>query len=216
MQLNRPKKLRRIYNNLIKLFVLACAFIIATTILNRFSASPINISGLSHLIPDFSTMNTGNWFKSWGIVSIIAIVLTPILYKVFSHFHHSRIVKLSNIHTVDGLTGEEFEQFLLDFFTMQGYSVKKTKQTRDHGANLILNAPGQCIVVQAKRVRGKVSNSAVQEVVATKPIYNATDAWVVTNSYFTDPAKELAKANNVVLWDRTRLIKELAKTFGNL
>jgi restriction system protein len=62
-------------------------------------------------------------------------------------------------------------------------------------------------VVQAKRYGYKncVSLSAVQEVYGAKAYYRANQAWVVTNSYFTKQAKELAAACDVKLIDREEL-----------
>ena len=64
-------------------------------------------------------------------------------------------------------------------------------------------------VVQAKRYFNKVSNKAVQEVVASMKYYNATSGIVVTNNYFTKSAIEFAEANNIKLWDRDKLIEVL-------
>lgn len=48
---------------------------------------------------------------------------------------------------------------------------------------------------------------AVQEIVSAKTQYKAEESWVITNNYFTDPAKKLAAANNVNLINRDKLIK---------
>jgi len=57
----------------------------------------------------------------------------------------------------------------------------------------------------------KVSNGAVQEVVAAKGLYRCTQGMVVTNNYFTDSAKQLAKANGIDLIDRDELKKLINK-----
>lgn len=59
---------------------------------------------------------------------------------------------------------------------------------------------------------GSVGVSAVQEVFAGKSFYDCDEAIVVTNSYFTAPAINTANKLVVTLWDRTRLIEELAET----
>jgi len=50
---------------------------------------------------------------------------------------------------------------------------------------------------------------AVQEVVAARRYYGGSRALVVTNSRFTRPARMLARANDVELWDRERLLTAL-------
>ena len=38
-------------------------------------------------------------------------------------------------------------------------------------------------------------------------MYNATEAWVITNSYYTKQAQKLAESNDVYLIDRDELIE---------
>lgn len=103
------------------------------------------------------------------------------------------------------INGYEFEEFLLDLFVDLGYRVIKTPNSGDQGADLILYKHNKSIVVQAKNYEGKVSNSAIQQIVAAKNYYKADTAMVVTNSMFTKSAVELAYANDVDLWDGHKL-----------
>ena len=52
---------------------------------------------------------------------------------------------------------------------------------------------------------GKLGNTPIQEVVSGKTFYRCHIAVVMTNSYFTDGAKELAKETGTLLWDRNKL-----------
>lgn len=88
-----------------------------------------------------------------------------------------------------------------------GYSVIHTPLSGDQGADLILSGNKGRIAVQAKRYSSKVSNKAVQEVVASKALYKCTEGLVVTNNYFTNSAIELAEANGIGLIDREKLKK---------
>ena len=62
------------------------------------------------------------------------------------------------------------------------------------------------IAVQAKRYSSSVGVKAVQEIIGAVKMYDATEAWVVTNSYFTKQAIKLADINDVYLVDRKELI----------
>ena len=104
------------------------------------------------------------------------------------------------------MTGEEFEEYLKAQFERQGYKVRLTPRSNDYGADLVLTRNKEVTVVQAKRYQGNVGNKAVQEIVAAQAYYDADRAMVVTNSYFTNPARKLAEANDVELWDRDNLI----------
>ncbi|MCL2176777.1 MAG: restriction endonuclease [Firmicutes bacterium] len=110
------------------------------------------------------------------------------------------------LHFMDTLTGEEFEEFLGELFTDYGYSVFWIGGQGDQGCDLILEKDDLIIVVQAKRYMQAVGNTSVQEIYAAKAHYEADEAWVVTNSYFTDSAKELAESTNVWLVDRDALL----------
>lgn len=116
------------------------------------------------------------------------------------------------ILNIDRMTGRQFEVFLKEMFKSLGYRVKKTPDSGDFGADLYMEKDGKIYVVQAKRYKSKVGIKAVQEIVAAKSYYNAEYAIVVTNNYFTEAAKELAKKNNVILCERPDLIKLVEKS----
>jgi restriction system protein len=109
------------------------------------------------------------------------------------------------------LNGLEFESYMKRLFEIQGYVVFPTKSTGDQGADLILMKNHEKTAVQIKKYSGKVSNKAVQEVVASKKFYNCENALVVTNSEFTDSAIQLAKVNKVELWDSIKLKRVINK-----
>ena len=104
------------------------------------------------------------------------------------------------------MTGEEFEQFLGELFKKRGFKITYTSISGDYGADLILRDGDEKIAVQAKRYSGNVGVKAVQEVIGAVKMYDADEAWVVTNSYFTKQAIKLAEINDVYLIDRDELI----------
>lgn len=109
------------------------------------------------------------------------------------------------IDDIDLMTGYEFENFIRELFKKMGYSAKVTKGSGDQGIDVLVEKNGKRIGVQAKRYSKRVTNKAIQEVVAGLNYYNCEKGMVVTNNYFTDSALELAEANNIVLWDRNML-----------
>ncbi|MBM6915003.1 restriction endonuclease [Gemmiger formicilis] len=113
------------------------------------------------------------------------------------------------VEDYDLMSGQEFEQAIAEIFKSMGYQVTMTPATGDQGIDIIAVRNGIRIGIQAKCYTGKVGNSAVQEVVAGKQYYNLNRCMVVTNSTFTSAAVELAKANNVTLWDRHVLEEKL-------
>jgi restriction system protein len=113
----------------------------------------------------------------------------------------------SGILEVDAMTGKEFEIFLDVHFRNCGYIVNLTQDSQDYGADLILYKDGLKIVVQAKRSKNPVGIKAVQEVAGAVRHYKGNKARVITNNRFTENAYNLAKSNDVELWDRKKLIE---------
>jgi hypothetical protein len=77
--------------------------------------------------------------------------------------------------------------------------------TGDQGGDIVVTKGFRTIVIQAKRSKSPVGNKAVQQVVAAKAMYGATETWVVTDSTFTGAARTLAAKNHVALIDGSRL-----------
>ncbi|MCK8825667.1 restriction endonuclease [Fuchsiella alkaliacetigena] len=181
------------------------------------------ISGMMAAFVENSLLSL--WFYIPLFILLVLIYRGGFAAKIEKGGSNSGRVKISDI---DQLTGLEFEKFLYHLFNRQGYQAEVTKDSNDQGADLILvktkrkfffKKSSQRIVVQAKRYQDSVGNSAVQQVVAAKGHYDCDQAMVVTNSYFTSSAKELASSNQVELWNRERLQQELKETpifFANL
>lgn len=113
--------------------------------------------------------------------------------------------KKTNLGDFTELNGYEFQEYLKNLFKLLGYTVIETKLSGDQGADLIIKKDDEKTVVQAKKYEGKVTNEAIQEVVAAKNHYKADKTIVVTTSSFTRSAIDLALSNNVELWDGQKL-----------
>lgn len=117
----------------------------------------------------------------------------------------------ANITEIDKMSGSTFERYLEQFFKRQGWQVKRTGGQGDYGADLILTSANKKVVVQAKRWQKNVGYEAIQQAYTSKDVYKCDEAWVVTNSSFTEQALDGAKRLNVKLWDREILIEQMAK-----
>src|SRR5207245_10615982 len=106
------------------------------------------------------------------------------------------------VYDLDAMNGYQFEDFLGSLFTTLGYDIETTKRSADQGADLFAQRFGRKIVIQAKNYTDSVGNAAVQQALAAKAFFTCDDAMVLTNSYFTPSAKELAEAAGVRLVDR--------------
>jgi restriction system protein len=143
-----------------------------------------------------------------GIAIIIAVLLVAKMLFTYIKKQKKKWEYLnSDIRKIDGMTGVQFEEYLKVHFEKQGFKVDTTPTSNDYGADLILFKNGECIAVQVKRHKDKVSNKAIQEVVGALGYYRANKGMVVTNSFFTANAIALADANGVELWNRSKLIE---------
>jgi restriction endonuclease Mrr len=115
---------------------------------------------------------------------------------------------------IQRMNGLDFEDVVANLFNSKGYNARVTSGSGDQGADVVAEKDFEKVVIQAKRYKGKVSNSAVQEVVASMKHYNADRGLVITNSEFTSSARELASSNEIELWNGGKL-KEQIETYLN-
>lgn len=145
----------------------------------------------------------------WPLIGLGAVLIVLVGLRLAWDVAQNKRLARSGIHEIDRMAGRTFERYLAVVFRQKGYKVELTRASKDQGADLVVVKEGVRTVVQAKRWKGRVGNKAVQEAVAAKGMYAAEQAMVVTNSFFTKSARELATANRVILWDRPQLVKEL-------
>ena len=150
---------------------------------------------------------TGNSVAIFAAVFILVLLLCRILKRLVAKSKKSRLQPvLYTLAQIDAMDGYQFEKCMQDIYKKLGYSVQHTPLSGDQGADLIITSKeGIRTAVQIKRYSNKVSNKAVQEVVAAKAIHRCTRGIVVTNNYFTSSARQLANANRIGLVDRDGL-----------
>jgi restriction system protein len=140
-------------------------------------------------------------------IGIILYFALKLLFKIWLKSRKTVKLRKSGIREVDAMSGEDFERFLGELFKRRGFKVSYTATSGDYGADLILKDGEDIIAVQAKRYSSTVGVKAVQEIIGAVRMYDATEAWVVTNSHFTRQAEKLADINDVYLIDREELIE---------
>lgn len=150
----------------------------------------------------------------WQFRFFLALPFLILFARLAVRLLMNQFVYASGIEQIDKLNGEDFERYLQHIFKKRGYSVKRTSYRGDYGADLVVSKGGVTTVIQAKRYKRNVGVKAVQEVLASKGYYRCQAAAVLTNSLYTQQARRLAKANDVILWDRNdlaRFMKEAGK-----
>jgi len=146
--------------------------------------------------------------------AVIVLILLFALFigiTIFIRMQRMERLRRSGIAEVDKMDGLRFERYLAQLYKFYGYQTEVTQGSGDFGVDLILRKPGVKIAVQAKRYKSKVGLEAVQQVQAGRAHYGTNEAWVVTNSHYTEQAVTLARSNGVRLIAREELIELMLK-----
>lgn len=162
----------------------------------QFNPQAVSIAGVP-LMPLAAFRSELNFCES-----IYFDILVKRLGSQLEHFNPNRFITM---YLVDAMDGFQFEAFLVEIFQTIGFDVKETKKTADQGADLFVTRFGKNMVIQAKNYTGSVGNAAVQQAISAKAFYGCDEAMVVTNSYYTKSAKDLAATAGVRLVDREGL-----------
>lgn len=116
-----------------------------------------------------------------------------------------RYHRIKNLASVGDLTGIEFEVAVAGLYERNGYEVELTKASGDFGVDILASKGSALLAIQVKRYSDKVGVRAVQEVASGALHYKATQAVVITDSFFTEPAQQLAYSLRVQLVDKVSL-----------
>lgn len=140
---------------------------------------------------------------------VIAFIITLYAIRLFASMYRfvRRIItnlRLSNVDTMDGL---DFEIYVANLLKQQGYSNVSLTEQYDYGVDIIATRDGLCWGIQVKRYSGLVKAEAVRQVVTGLRVYGCDRAMVITNSFFSRVAVQLADSNDCVLVDRSGLAR---------
>lgn len=132
--------------------------------------------------------------------------------RVVEQLRHDVIVMLSDFWSeVDTMSGTEFEEWCKNLLEKLGWTdVETTKATGDQGVDILAMKDEVPYAFQCKCYASDLGNTPVQEVYAGLRFYHRNVGVVITNRYFTQGAKDLARACDILLWDRDRLKRMIA------
>lgn len=130
------------------------------------------------------------------ILAIIIVLLVVLVVRAV-------IKRLPHELPMDEMEGHDFEYYCADLLKANGFlEVEVTKGSGDFGADILAEKDGITYAVQCKCYDKPIGVKAVQEVYAGRDYYDRMVGVVMTNQYFTQPAVELARKLNIMLWDR--------------
>lgn len=136
-----------------------------------------------------------NYPADWGVSQVV------------ERLKHDVIVMLSDFWSeVDTMSGTEFEEWCKKLLENLGWTeVELTKATGDQGVDITAVKDEVPYAFQCKCWASDLGNTPVQEIYAGLRFYHRNVGVVITNRYFTQGAKDLAAACDILLWDRDRL-----------
>lgn len=144
-------------------------------------------------------------------VLLFVLICVKFVQWLDSGLHTKININNIDLDGVDLLEGHSFEYYCAELLRKNGYKkVEVTKGSGDQGVDIIAIKNNVKYAIQCKNYHSKIGNKAVQEVYTGKKYYKCDVAVVLTNAYFTQSAKELAIATEVLLWDRN-ILAELIK-----
>ena len=139
--------------------------------------------------------------------AVVSILLSWAAIRLVLRVRSRRCTTQAGIDVIDAMDGLKFERYIKLLLERRGfYSVKLTPRF-DLGVDVIATKDNVTWGIQVKRYSGMVTAHAVRQVVTALNYYNCDRAMVISNSYYSKPAKQLAASNDCLLVDRRQLIK---------
>lgn len=144
-------------------------------------------------------------------VVLFVIILTGIIALfVCRRIEENRKSRALTTSQVDNMDHLDFEVYVGRLLKQQGYTNIRLTERYDLGVDVIATKAGVTWGVQVKHYTRIVKAEAVRQVVTALVQYKCDRAMVVTNSFYSRPAKVLAADNKCVLIDRDTLASWIA------
>lgn len=144
---------------------------------------------------------------------VVAIVIGVIIFISMVCSIYRKLHRKYTLKQLDKMDGHQFEYACADILKANGYKhVKVTRGSGDFGVDVIAEKDKVRYAIQCKRYNHKLDNTPIQEVVGGLAYYQCDKGAVMTNQYFTEPAKQLAQVNDIELLDRDTLSHMVDKT----
>lgn len=139
------------------------------------------------------------------IIGIVIVLLANLIIHHMKQEEEKRHMKALKEADIDSMEGIMFEKYIAAILEHRGFKTSITKGSGDFGVDIIASRDNQRYAVQVKRYRSNVSRTAVSDAVAGKKYYDCNIAMVITNSYFSPAAIDLADKNHCKLVNRNVL-----------
>ena len=144
------------------------------------------------------------------LLTLLGAISLLIIYKSIKKMKTWRSNRNPSMTAIDNMTGLEFERYVAKLLKIRGYNNIRLTEEYDYGIDIIAIKDGATWGIQVKRYSGLVKANAVRQVVTALKKYNCDRAMVISNSTYSEVAKDLARSNECVLIDRILLTSWIA------
>jgi restriction system protein len=138
-------------------------------------------------------------------VTVACLIMAIFIVKVGKRLSRPCCRVNYDISDIDCMEGLEFERYVASLLKKLGYGAVRLTEKYDYGVDIIAVKNGVTWGIQVKRYSGLVKANAVRQVVTALRKYHCDKAMVITNSYYSEIAKDLARWNDCLLIDRDTL-----------
>ena len=122
-----------------------------------------------------------------------------------------RFGRVQSLAQMLALDPAEFETWIGMMFQLNGYRIRNTPHSGDHGVDIkVARPPVNTGLVQCKRYRGTVGEPIVRELYGTLIHERGDRAWLTTTGAISRKARDWAAGKPIELWDGQKLV-ELAR-----
>ncbi|MFZ7947173.1 MULTISPECIES: restriction endonuclease [Bacillaceae] len=145
----------------------------------------------------------------WTVTVLVLSLAVPSLVRVIRTRQDEQRLRDAGIHDIDRMDENEFGAFIRLLFGEVGFKTTEVEELEVlFGADFILEGETKAVLqINRLGVNTRVGVRAVQEIVAARMYHGANEAWLITNTVFTENARLLAQVCNVKLIDRFLLQK---------
>jgi HJR/Mrr/RecB family endonuclease len=114
------------------------------------------------------------------------------------------------METINLMTKQEFIYYMAELFKRKGYLIKTYDTLPSYGIDFIIEKNSLLFGVQVNN-NYLVNSARIKSIISGIPYYQTQFGIVVSTKGFSDNAKMLALACNIILWDQEKTIEEVKK-----
>lgn len=142
---------------------------------------------------------------SWGLPLLTLVLVLAWWWAIREQ--RRMLAADKNLSQLRALSPAQFEEWVEARFRQQGWTTKLTGQQSDHGVDIIVRRGDNAAVVQCKKFhRSPVGEPTIRDLYGAMHDFKAQEAFIVTTSSLTKPARRWMDGKPITAWDGDYLV----------